>query len=245
MRRVAALLALGLMALSVSATAQQDPPLPPVDYQAAADAWDTPEDNAEIANAAADAALAAEARFADLAQTIGQWRAFHTTAHVNAIMFVPQEVHAVTWLTDRPNPTVPVRWQPHSVWTSCDGNVAVTSGGWQHPDQGVGYFTTVWMDSGSDGWRWIIDHGDNLPAARVAPAQPVRHPASCANRPALAQAAAARRAGMTRRHYVAPDGSIIVEWQVGSRGERELWVHQWNGADFVEVIHDMAAAPAQ
>ena len=240
--RAALLVGLGLLFSGSAAMAQQGPPPPPTDFQALMDAWDSPEEDAQIAAQAADAVLAAEARFAELARTIGQWRAFHATAHVDARMFVPQEVHAVSWLTDRPDPPVAVSWQPQAVYTSCNGRAAVTTGGWHHPADGVGYFTTVWQQSHSDGWRWVVDHGDRLQTARPTPAEVTRRAASCAN--FLARSTAARHlySSMTRRTWFSDDSSLVVEWQVGAMGERELWVRMWNGTDYVEVIHDVVGA---
>ena len=90
------------------------------------------------------AVIAAELAFARLAQEKGQWTAFLETSTEEAVMFVPQPVNARQWLRGRANPPQAVRWQPHQVWSSCDGTLAVTKGAWQRPDGTVGYFTTIW-----------------------------------------------------------------------------------------------------
>src|SRR5690606_35236327 len=88
--------------------------------------------------------VAAELAFARLAQEKGQWTAFLGTSTSDAVMFVPQPVNAHEWLRRQSNPAEAVRWQPHQVWSSCDGTLAVTKGAWQRPDRSVGYFTTGW-----------------------------------------------------------------------------------------------------
>jgi hypothetical protein len=110
------------------------------------------------------AVVAAELAFARAAQDKGQWTAFAEYAAENAVMFVPQPVSAQAWLKGRANPPQAVRWQPHQVWSSCDGSLAVTKGAWQRPDGSVGYFTTVWQrqDKKKDRYRWVMDQGDAL-----------------------------------------------------------------------------------
>ena len=87
------------------------------------------------------AVIAAELAFAKLAQVKGQWTAFRSTATKDAVMFVPQMVYAQAFLKDKADPASAVKWQPHQVWSSCDGTLAVTRGGWQRADGSTGYFT--------------------------------------------------------------------------------------------------------
>jgi len=115
--------------------------------------------------------IAAELAFARMAQDEGQWTAFAEYATRDAVMFVPQLVNAQAWLKGRANPPQSVRWQPHQVWSSCDGSLAVTKGAWQRPDGSVGYFTTVWQRQGEkqDEYRWVLDQGDVLAEPLIAP----------------------------------------------------------------------------
>ena len=75
-----------------------------------------------------------ELSFARTAQEKGQWTAFAQTSTDQAVMFVPEAVNAHEWLKKRANPAEAVRWQPHEVFSSCDGSLAVTRGSWQRPD---------------------------------------------------------------------------------------------------------------
>ena len=95
------------------------------------------------AHANPSAVVAEELAFARLAQEKGQWTAFRETATKDAVMFVPQMAYAQDFLKDKPNPAQAVKWQPHQVWSSCDGSVAVTRGAWQWPDGTSGWFTST------------------------------------------------------------------------------------------------------
>lgn len=125
------------------------------------------------------AVVAAEIAFAQLAQKKGQWTAFRETATKDAVMFVPQMAFAQTFLKNKPNPAQAVKWQPHQVWSSCDGTTAVTRGAWQAPDGTTGYFTTVWQRQKNGKYKWVLDQGEPLPMALDAPEMIVAKVADC------------------------------------------------------------------
>ena len=89
--------------------------------------------------------IATELAFARAAQEKGQWTAFREYATSDAVMFVPEPVNAQDWLKKQQDPPQSVTWQPHKVWSSCDGSLAVTKGASQRADGSTGYFTTVWQ----------------------------------------------------------------------------------------------------
>lgn len=124
------------------------------------------------------AVIAAEVAFAQLAQAKGQWNAFRTTATKDAVMFVPQMVLAQVWLKDRAEPATAVNWQPHQVWSSCDGSLAVTRGAWQRGEQS-GWFTTIWQRQQNGSYKWIADQGEELPMPLDAPEMIVAKVADC------------------------------------------------------------------
>ncbi len=114
--------------------------------------------------------VAAEVVFQQLAQRKGQWAAFRDTAAEDAVMFVPQPVVARTWLrAQKTNPAQPLTWQPHQVWLSCDGSLAVSYGAWQQGSGKQGYFTTVWQRQKKGDYKWVMDQGDDLSAALPSP----------------------------------------------------------------------------
>jgi len=127
------------------------------------------------------AAIAAEIAFAQLAIEKGQWTAFRETAAPDAVMFAPAMVLAQAWLKGRANPLVSLRWQPHQVWSSCDGSLMVTTGAWQK-GEGAGWFTTVWQRQQGGGYRWVFDHGDGLEQPLAEPDMIAAKIADCPER---------------------------------------------------------------
>lgn len=106
--------------------------------------------------------VATELAFARAAQEDGQWTAFREYSTGDAVMFVPQQVNAQEWLRQQDDPAQAVEWQPHEVWSSCDGSLAVTRGAWQRANGTVGYFTTVWERQRDGDYKWVLDQGDVL-----------------------------------------------------------------------------------
>lgn len=165
------------------------------------------------------AVIAAELAFAQLAQEKGQWTAFRATAAKDAVMFAPQMVLAHQWLKDKADPATAVKWQPHQVWSSCDGTMAVTRGAWQK-DTTSGYFSTVWQLQKDGRYKWILDQGEPLPMPMDAPEMIVAKVADCpagyrgkpnrkSSRPAALAFDPAQRAGQS------DDGSLT--WNVTAK----------------------------
>ena len=128
------------------------------------------------------AVIAAEIAFAQLAQEKGQWTAFAATAAPDAVMFAPKMVYAQVWLKGRANPANAVKWQPHEVWSSCDGSLVLSHGAWQG-GKATGYFTTLWQRQKDGNYKWIVDFGDALKEALAAPEMLAAHVADCPERP--------------------------------------------------------------
>jgi hypothetical protein len=189
--------------------------------------------------AAADAPpqtpVEAERAFAADAQTIGQWTAFRKWATADATMFVPQPVNAQEWLRDKKDPAKAVDWWLTASYISCDGKAAVNTGGWKRPDGTVGYFTTVWKQQPDGSWKWLLDSGDALTAARPA-ALPVVTRAGC-NVPKFNRTPdpAGSKSGQ------AADNSLGWISIVRADGSRELSVVMWNGKGFKVILDDEIA----
>lgn len=187
--------------------------------------------------------IAAELAFARLAQDKGQWTAFRETAHDDAVMFVPQRVKAPSWLKSQKDPAEAVKWQPHAVYISCDGNSGVTTGAWQK-GPAFGYFTTVWLrDPMKGGMRWVLDHGDTLETPRAAPEFIASKQARCGARPGVAVSAGAE--GEDRAVGLSADQTLSWTSTVRADGSRELVVRMWDGSAMETVIDDKVAAPAK
>lgn len=150
------------------------------------------------------AVIAAEVAFSQLAQEKGQWTAFLATSAPDAEMFVPQRVKAAEWLKKRPNPKQPVKWQPHEVWSSCDGSYAVTRGAWQGAGGKFGYFTTLWQRQPKAGdYKWLLDQGNDMALEIAAPEMIAGLVADCRSR----QAGGPEGAGPDGGPSGAPPGS--------------------------------------
>jgi hypothetical protein len=187
--------------------------------------------------------VATELAFARAAQEKGQWTAFADFAADDAVMFVPEPVNAKEWLRKQQDPAQAVRWQPHQVWSSCDGTLAVTKGAWQRPDGSTGYFTTVWERQRNGEYEWVLDQGDTLeqplPAIdMIASSVAVCGPA----RPEQGAVAEASVAADDRRSGVSRDSTLIYSTDVRANGSRTLVVRRWNGSDYEEVLRSEVAA---
>lgn len=185
--------------------------------------------------------IAAELAFARAAQEKGQWTAFAEFATGDAVMFVPEPVNARQWLRGRANPPQAVRWQPHQVWSSCDGTLAVTRGAWQRPDGSVGYFTTVWQRQGNGAYRWVMDQGDTLTAPLQAPEMISATAATCGSRPTPPADIPAEPQDKLNTG-AARDGTL--RWHVVTRpdGSRSVSASYWDGSEWRDAIGEQVAA---
>ena len=185
------------------------------------------------------AVIAAELAFAQLAQTKGQWTAFRETATADAVMFVPQRVNVQGWLKGKADPAVSVKWQPHQVWSSCDGSYAVTRGAWQQPNS-VGYFTTVWQRQKNGDYKWVLDQGDAMAMPLDPPEMIAAKVADCKGLPPIAQATTAqpdRRAGLS------DDRTLSWTVQVDRQCGRTYRLLLWDGTKMAEVMSGSVDVP--
>jgi ketosteroid isomerase-like protein len=186
------------------------------------------------------AVVATELAFARAAQDKGQWTAFAEYAADDAVMFVPQLVEAKDWLRKRTNPAKAVTWQPYSIWTSCDGSLAVSKGAWQRPDGTNGYFTTVWRRQKDGKYKWTLDQGDGLAQPLAAPEMISGDVADC-SRP-MPPAIPAPEAGVVQRVGWSDDKTLQWIVEVRLDGSRWFKVHRWTGSGYEEVIRSEVAA---
>lgn len=157
-------------------------------------------------------------------------------------MFVPQRVKARDWLKSQKDPAEAVKWQPHAVYVSCDGNSGATTGAWQKGGAN-GYFTTVWMrDPMSGKINWVLDHGDGLTTARAAPDFIESSQAKCGSRPAVPIEAGEEGDDMA----VGLSGDQTLSWTstVHPDRSRRVTVRLWDGKTMKTVIDNAVAAPA-
>lgn len=105
--------------------------------------------------------IATELAFARAAQDKGQWTAFSDYAADGALIFGKSGAfEAKPWLKQQANPAKSVTWNPHALWSSCDGSLAVTRLGFAYPDNGpVGVGFTVWQRQKKGEYRYLFDFG--------------------------------------------------------------------------------------
>lgn len=203
------------------------------------------------------AVIAVELAFARAAQDKGQWTAFAAFATEDAVMFVPEPVNAQAWLKKRANPAQTVRWQPHQVWSSCDGSLAVTKGAWQRPDGSVGYFTTVWQRQGKKKdeddergtrYRWVLDQGDTLAEPLAAPEMIEAKSADCgratdgSDNEQADWDANAEAAGVATGSGESRDRTLTYRYLVRPSGAREFEVFVLKDGKMEQVLRSEVAA---
>ncbi len=185
--------------------------------------------------------IATELAFARAAQEDGQWTAFRAFATGDAVMFVPETVNAQTWLRSQSDPARSVAWQPHAVWSSCDGSLAVTRGAWQRPDGSDGYFTTVWQRQRDGDYKWVMDQGDVLPEPLAAPTMIATQVADCDSPPT--PVVMSGRNGNTRSEGRSDDGTLYWDVVVRPDASRSVMVMLWQDGAMRNVVSEEVAAP--
>ncbi|ASP31452.1 hypothetical protein CHH26_15335 [Qipengyuania flava] len=194
--------------------------------------------------------VAAELGFARAAREDGQWTAFRELARDEAVMFVPEPVAARDWLANRADPSEAVRWQPHHVWSSCDGSLAVTRGAWQSADGSQGYFTNVWQRDSDGDYRWTLNQGEALDTPVEAPEFVRTDVAECPAR-GLAdelrtQAEQSRPVtGGTYFDQVSSDSSLFLTFVVSPDLSRHWKLMLYRDGHMVDAMAGSAAVPQE
>ena len=195
------------------------------------------------------AVIAAEIAFNKLAQEKGQWTAFRATATKDAVMFEPQMVLAEQFLKGKADPAKSVTWQPHQVWTSCDGSLAVTRGAWQGEGGVSGWFTTVWQLQKDGKYKWIADQGEPLPMPLDPPDMIVAKVADCPpgyrGKMAKPPKTAAAPFNPAQRGGKSLDGTLGWDVTVAPDQSRRFVVTMASGGQAVTVQDLQIEAPAK
>jgi hypothetical protein len=186
--------------------------------------------------------VATELAFAREAQEKGQWTAFRDYAAEDAVMFVPEPVNAREWLGKQANPPEAVKWQPHEVWSSCDGSLAVTKGAWQRPNGTFGYFTTVWQRQNNGEYQWVLDQGEPLDAPLAAPEFIRTEVADCKSEPVITVHHVDLEA--VNRAVESKDRTLQVEWSGWPSGRRSVAVRIMRDGESVQVFNTVVEAPS-
>lgn len=190
-------------------------------------------------------AIDAERAFVADAQKLGQWTAFRKYAADDAVMFVPQQINAQTFLKGKADPPVAIFWWPGKSFVSCDGSYAVNTGPWVRQwGKAVGYFTTVWKRQADGSWKWIYDGGDGLETPRAEGGDIKPHQAACTKPAGSPPPKLGLTQGGTSGSGQSADGTLAWRWFVRADGSRTLEVSMWNGNGWEAVLNDNVG-PAQ
>lgn len=175
------------------------------------------------------AVIAAELAMARTARERGQWTAFRRFAADDALIFGSNgAIEARPWLKAQKDPPQAVAWEPHAVWSSCDGSLAVTRGGFRAPDGTVGAFYTVWRRQRDGEHKWVFDFASPTPSAPAAPERIAAEVSACR---AIGAEATAEPALAVRRSrdnslawsFLMADGARrFVVWQAGEAGDERV-----------------------
>ena len=194
--------------------------------------------------------VAAELELARAAQEDGQWSAFRDFSAGDAVLFVPEPVAARDWLQGRADPAAALQWQPHHIWSSCDGSLAVTRGAWQHPDGGQGEFTTVWQRRANGDYRWTLHQRIAQDTPRGAPEFVGTDVAECPARGLAAelreQATQSRPVdGGTYFDQVSGDSSLFLTFVVAPDLSRHWKLMLHRDGRMVDAMAGSVAAPVE
>ena len=161
--------------------------------------------------------------------------------HNQWVAAIYNAVNAKDWLKRQVNPPRAVAWQPHQVWSSCDGTLTVTKGAWQRPDGSVGYFTTVWERQRDGEYEWVMDQGDELAEPLEAPQMIGATTALCGSQPTPPAEMLAGPSD-TINSGAARDGTL--RWHVVSRpdGSRSVVASYWDGSGWQDAVRADVAA---
>lgn len=183
------------------------------------------------------AVIAAELAFARAARERGQWTAFREYAAEDAVMFVPEAVQAQDWLRGRTDPAQAVQWQPHAVWMSCDGSLAVTRGAAQWPDGRPGSFVTVWERQRDSRYKWVLNMGEFVAQPLAAPDFIRTQVAHCAE-PEVADGVTFESKPMaTRGDGRAADHTLSFDWVSYQDKSYQLSVSILSPSSMVEILN--------
>ncbi|HET6536564.1 MAG TPA: hypothetical protein VFG34_00425 [Sphingopyxis sp.] len=182
--------------------------------------------------------VAADMGFARLAQEKGQLAAYRELAHGDAQALTPAPRPVREWLRGETEPAEVMRWQAHSVFVSCDGNIGVTHGAWQAGDQ-QGAYTTLWQRDHKGRLTWRLDQRSPLAMAPEAPDYIATRQASCSPRPP----ADAVGVGSGPSSGQSADNSLRWSWAAAGNEAGHLSVQLWDGGQMVEVLPAQAKLP--
>lgn len=186
------------------------------------------------------AVIAADLALSRIAREKGQSRALRGAAASGAVLFVPRAVDGLSWLKRQPDPAMAERWQPRTVWMSCDGGHAVSRGVWTRGATS-GEYVTVWERQKKGGWKWLLR--EEAPAADLgdAPEMIAGRVAECSGLPR--RSAAKDVPLLDPANSLSRDQSLGWSVRVSPDCGRSVVVEAWNGRTLAPVLEVRRAPP--
>ena len=185
--------------------------------------------------------VATEIAFARMAREEGQWTAFAEFAADDAVMFVPEPVNARDWLGTQADPPESVQWQPHRVWSSCDGSLAVSTGAYTQPNGAFGRFVTVWERQDNFTYKFVLDLGEPLSEPLAAPEMVQADVAECGETPT--PVVMSGRNLTYRANGNSNDYSLYWQVDLTTEGSREFDLYLWRDGARSVVLTTTTTAP--
>lgn len=184
--------------------------------------------------------IAAELAFARMAREEGTWTAFRHYATDDALWPSPELVRVQDELSDMPDPSEPILWEPDTVWSSCDGSFAVSTGEAVDPDGRRSQFVRVWQRQNDGDYRWLLDQTFGNPQAQAEPEAVEAHVADC---PAERRPAGRARSGEAWGSNRSDDGTLAWSTDTSADCSRVLTVRLRREGTMQEVLRRKAEAP--
>ncbi len=185
--------------------------------------------------------VAAEIAFGRLIQDEGLWNATRKTADKSAESFRPRRVLVSDWLMGIPRglPSNSKR-EVSSVFMSCDGRFAATTGLTTQTNAEPKAFTTIWAKNLRGQWMWVLSHDFTPSAKRMGLDTVETRIASCEGKPSVPLTAP--NVGEDMKVGLSRDQSLRFVSTVRPDDSRRIEVSLWNGKSFDSVIMDEVPA---
>ncbi|RJY09345.1 hypothetical protein [Aurantiacibacter aquimixticola] len=202
---------------------------------------------------------AADFAFARAAQEDGQWTAFRRYAAPGAVLHGRNgPVPVTSFLSGMDDPSEAVEWAPNTVWSSCDGTLAISFGRFEDTEGLVGSYVSAWALQRDGSYKYTYDLGapDNP--------QPVRDPEGEAPDDAIVveglRSVQGRIADCPRRGEIIPlpplrivdgarqetamsdDKTLAWTWYHTDQGVRSVNVQWYRGGEWQDAVN-FAAPP--
>lgn len=181
--------------------------------------------------------VTADLAFSRLVQEKGQAAAFRDMALPDAVVITDHIISARDSVRQSAGDVPPMRWQPHGVYSSCDGNIALTYGTWQGGGK-QGRYQRLWLRDARGEMRWRADWRAETAEAAEAPEYIATKSATCRPRAPAPDGAVVATGPAAKRGDLRPAHSLTWSVKDGADGRKYLMISLWDGEKFVAVTGD-------